>query len=553
MEHVSRRSFLKSAGLVTASAAAMSAIGMTGCSSSSSSSESWMPTWDEEMDVVVVGYGASGIAASLTAQEEGLEVVVLEKSSIADGGNFGCSTGQIQSSLLPNDLDEQLEKWAHFNMGAMPEDAETIYATLAEHEMAMPEWLEGLGLELDTEERDYSDPSRAVGTNWFSARGDGGGAELFGNFHEIATDRGLDIRLATPAKKLIQNPETKEIVGVMAEDADGNELHFKARKAVIMACGGFENNAYMQGVYTEWGVRLWPWGTPNNTGDGITMCSEVGAQMWHMNGVEWGNLCYRLASEEVNCAVTNDNNTFLPTGGYNFILVNKDAKRYICETEFFSHEPKFGRHHQTYVNLDLDTYEFTNMPFWLVFDQTAFEAGPIYGGSTRVNRKNSYCGVQELQSDWDNEEAVSKGWIFKGETLEELAAAIQGTTPSGTVIEGLDPDALKATVEAYNGYASAGVDPDFDRTEDTMAPVETGPFYAIEMALTTINTQGGPRRNENCQTIDARDEVIPRLYNVGEFGSYNAGLYNIGNIAEALTTGRYAALHAKDLDSWDEE
>jgi hypothetical protein len=437
-------------------------------------------------------------------------------------------------------------------MGAVPEDeAVSLYKALQEHEMAMPDWLEGLGLELTTEERDYNDPSRAIGTNWYSARGDGGGAELWGNFLEIATAKGADVRLATPAKALIQNPKTNEILGVEATDASGASLFIKAKKAVVMACGGFENNPLMQGYFTEWGVRLWPWGTKHNTGDGITMCAAVGAQMWHLNGVEWGNLCYRLPSEEVECAVTNDNSTFLPTPTYNFLLVNKDAKRYICETEFFSHEPKYGIHHQTYTNFDLKTYEFKNLPFWLVFDQTVFDAGPIYGGSTRVTRKNSYCGIQGYFDDWSNQTAVDKGWIFKADTIEELAAKIEGTTPSGTVINGLDPSALKETVETYNNYVKDGTDPDFNRDVKTMAPVETGPFYAIEMALTTINTQGGPKRNDNGQTLDAFNQPIPRLYNVGEFGSLNAGCYNIGNIAESLTTGRYAVLHAKDLEAWD--
>ena len=45
--------------------------------------------------------------------------------------------------------------------------------------------------------------------------------------------------------------------------------------------------------------------------------------------------------------------------------------------------------------------------------------------------------------------------------------------------------------------------------------------------------------------------MIPRLYNVGEFGSLNGGNYNLGNIAEALTTGHFAMLHAGDLEPWD--
>lgn len=543
---LSRRSFLKG---MAAGAVSVGAMGLTSGIAEEAACKPDI-TWDYETDVVIVGYGASGMTAALTAVEEGIEAIVLEKSPIADGGNFGCSTGQIQSSLLPNDPEEEIEKWKHFNYGGVPADeADKLYRALQEQEMSMPYWLEDLGLELKSSERDYGDPSRAIGTNWWSSRGDGGGAQLWGNFLEIAEEYGVDVRLGTPAKKLIQDPHTKEILGVTAM-VDGVEKNFKARKGVIMACGGFENNFMMQNWYTEFGVNLWTWGTPYNTGDGITMCSAVGAQMWHMAGVEWGNLCYRLPSESIGCAVTTDNNTLLPYPGYNFLLVNKAGKRYINETQFFSHQPKYGHNHQTYTSFDLDTYEFKNLPFWLIFDQNAFEAGPIYGGSTRLTRLNSYCGVHGLMADWTNEGAVEKGWIVKADTIEELAAKIKGTTPSGTVIEGLDPAALAETVNAFNGYASAGSDPEFGRSAETMAPL-TGPFYAIEMALTTINTQGGPKRNENLQTLDAFNHPIPRLYNVGQFGSLNAGCYNIGNIAEALTTGRYAMLHAKDLENWD--
>ena len=86
-----------------------------------------------------------------------------------------------------------------------------------------------------------------------------------------------------------------------------------------------------------------------------------------------------------------------------------------------------------------------------------------------------------------------------------------------------------------------------------MLPIDKGPYYAVELCFSCINTQGGPAKNGECQTLNAFDEVIPRLYNCGELGSYNGFLYTYGNILEALTTGRVAANHALTLPNWDEQ
>ena len=105
---------------------------------------------------------------------------------------------------------------------------------------------------------------------------------------------------------------------------------------------------------------------------------------------------------------------------------------------------------------------------------------------------------------------------------------------------------------AYNATAAAGEGDAFKRNPETcVALAEEGPFYAIEMGMGIINTQGGPKHNEHNQTLDTNNEVIGRLYNVGELGSLNGGNYTLGNIAEALTTGHFAMLHAGELEDWD--
>lgn len=137
---------------------------------------------------------------------------------------------------------------------------------------------------------------------------------------------------------------------------------------------------------------------------------------------------------------------------------------------------------------------------------------------------------------------------YPHETVEQLAANIRARRPCNTPSEeicGIDAAALRKSIVRWNELCREGVDADFHR--DRMHPIQDGPYYAIELCFSCINTQGGPAKNEWCQTITPYNEVIPHLYNCGECGSYNGFLYTYGNLLEALTTGRMAVHHALGL------
>ena len=127
---------------------------------------------------------------------------------------------------------------------------------------------------------------------------------------------------------------------------------------------------------------------------------------------------------------------------------------------------------------------------------------------------------------------------------------MRGTRPSGEQVEGIDAAALAATVAAFNEGCETGEDP-FGRDPQKSEPLANPPFYAIEMSFPTINTQGGPERNGRCETIGVDGQPIPHLYNAGELGSFNGLAYTVGNILEALTTGRIAATSALENEPWE--
>jgi hypothetical protein len=136
-----------------------------------------------------------------------------------------------------------------------------------------------------------------------------------------------------------------------------------------------------------------------------------------------------------------------------------------------------------------------------IFDHTHMTAGPLWDSRPT----HGWTQVVE-QYDWsdDNSAELAKGWIKKGDTLEELAAAV-----------GLDALALVQSVERWNVSCAAGEDSEYGRSM-ILNPLETAPYYAIEMAPSMLNTQGGPRRNEKAQIVRPGGAPIPRLYSAGE-------------------------------------
>ena len=85
-----------------------------------------------------------------------------------------------------------------------------------------------------------------------------------------------------------------------------------------------------------------------------------------------------------------------------------------------------------------------------------------------------------------------------------------------------------------------------------LAPFGAGPYYAVEMSPSMLNTQGGPRRNERAQIVRPDGTPIPRLYSAGELGSIYSYLYQgTGNIGECLAFGRIAGRNAAAEARWD--
>lgn len=368
---------------------------------------------------------------------------------------------------------------------------------------------------------------------------------------KVRADLGIEVMFSCHDEELIQNPETKEIVGAYTLIGDDKTPKaVKARKGVILTLGGFEFNEDMKQQY----LRCYPmrgfYGWPFNTGDGIPMITKVNAQLWNMNNTI-GNANTWIKEFEQPYAF------MLTPRSNNYIMVDRLGNRWRAESNFFN--PHLGWHEFTKFN-DAELCDFERIPTWVIMDKTGVEGGPLgqMKGGVLANPAFSTsigmmledvppeCGAFEGWSE-DNSVEIEKGWIKKGDTIEELIAQIDE-------VDRPNVENVKAAIEAYNQYCAAGADPDFNRDPATLAPVLEPPFYAYPLYPGGCTTLGGPKKNVNAQVLDTEDEVIPRLYAAGSFGNFQRHTYGIsgGGNAENMVWGRIAARHAAALEPWDQ-
>ncbi len=239
--------------------------------------------WDREADVVVVGFGAAGVAASVTAHELGADVLLLEKAPEHKAGGNTKVAGQ---GYLNTSAPEPAAAYLTALCGpyTVPEEMVRVWS----EEMCLNnEWLASLG----GDPQEHQHPPVGIefpelpGSDCVHKFHDGpkyGYSLTWKRFESLVKERPIDVLYETPGRELVQDGDTGEILGIRAEHK-GKFIAIKARKAVILTCGGFENNQEMIRDYLPGVPYCYTSGSPYNEGDGITMGLAVGADLWHIN------------------------------------------------------------------------------------------------------------------------------------------------------------------------------------------------------------------------------------------------------------------------------
>lgn len=475
--------------------------------------------WDGAYDVVVIGFGGAGAIAAKNAAEAGAKVLIVEKAPEGhEGGNtrysgqmFAYGNGNVEATRayykalggsreIPEAmLNVYTEKIANMvdvvaeETGLNKEDfldAKQVSTAVILYSPEYPEFEGSESVELwATHDSGVSD-----GYLWGVLRQ-----------NVVNLSDSIDVWFESPAVHLIQEPTTKTILGVQVERG-GEVLNIKAHNGVVMAMGGFENNQEM--VETYLGLSdVSVMGSLYNTGDGIKMAIEVGADLWHMNVWEGmgGSIGGVTAIIPEDQQVSTYASYMPPCNSGSVILIAGDGSRILDESEFTRHgHIKHG-----------DAWENPHY------------AQDMYLLMSAENYMTAVAYQVAFPADYE--------YVYSGNTLEELAAVI-----------GADAATLVNTVEKFNTYAETGVDVEFGRKAESMeAFPAAGPYYAVKMVPQMLNTQGGAKRNENAEVLSTEGTPIPHLYSAGEFGGicslhYQGG----GNIAECIIFGQIAGRNA---------
>jgi tricarballylate dehydrogenase len=456
--------------------------------------------------LVVVGHGAAGLAAALSAAEQArdrglqLEITLLEKSPQDEaGGNTRWSPSYMRLAapdrIEPGFEDDMLEA-----SGGLAD--RNYYRTLAENAVQTIGWLRTHGVEFVT-------PVYYLSVGPPRIQPVGGGRAIVERLAEAARNAGVTVLYESSAVKLVTTE--RNVSGIDVQDSGGVTTTFDA-DAVVLASGGFQGNASMMQTHFGQGaatLRLISRGTRFATGDGIRIAMEQGASIsGDRNGMHIEPIDPR--SEHPAPVVL-----VYPYG----IVVDQDGHRFVDEGGGLVHE----------------TWE-------------AFARDIHFARSHGI----AYAVLDSRLLDIAGYERAIRSDVppYQSETIEGLAALI-----------GVPVRHLRDTIDAFNAAATGDVSR-FDATRcdglataDTLQPpksnwarpIATPPYLAFPLIGAIAYTFGGLATSERAEVLDERGP-IPGLYAAGETtGHFYGTAPNAVSVLRALVFGKIAGRQAVDF------
>ena len=455
---------------------------------------------EKNTDIVVVGGGMAGMTAAVRAAQAGAKVILVEKSGVLGGAAtyaMGWISGagfKIQKGLGVEDSAELF----YSDIIGFAGSEEAVNVGLAKHyaEKSGPaiDWLQEIGIEFKNELNvGIYDPMTVYRVAWGKNNGASITAGLKQNVDALAAEGKIEVLTFNTVTDLML--DNGAVVGVTAYDHHNNKQDIKA-KAVILATGGFgADQERLEAIFDNIGCGY----ITTALGEGYDLAAQAGAGFHHMdyNPITGGVLPVDGFYSYVRMNVK-----------YNGVIyVNMDGKRVFDE---------IGANYKGRSDAWINAEE--NVLYGILSESMLDQANPV------LNAGNSWQTTAD--SDWAiwNEMVEAGELIVKADTIEELA-------------EKIGAPELAATVTAYNGYAVAGKDEEFGRTQNLLA-FEEGPFYAIKTIPYAGRSAGGVLANEKLEVLTAEGTVIPGLYVAGE----TVGFAVISG--EASVSGMYLGMAA---------
>ncbi len=440
--------------------------------------------------VVVVGAGMAGLAAALTAQEQGAPVTLLEAGA-TPGGSAALSAGFITTFGSYDDYQRRV-----------PLGEQAQGRLVMDHYDDAVRWLLDQGLEFAPDAS-----GQPEGEFGFTRRHRMDPPVAMARLAHVFMDRGGRLCTGTRARRLLADAQGR-VTAVLAQGSAGRATYPAA--AVVLASGGFQGNRELTARYMgPWADRLLVRSNPHSVGDGLLMGLELGA------GTSGGLHSFYGHLMPAPPAVLPPERFFPPTAYYSraTVLVNAHGVRFTDES--------LGDHMNAQAAVRQDY-----AAVFAIFDQDVHDRHIVGRPSGHPEGLNRLEAAREAGA-----------WIVTAPTLDKLVALVAE--------RGVRRDALARTLHAYNRAMAEGTDEPLPigRVE-LRAPLWRPPFYAIALAPAITLTYGGLRVDQRCQVLDRAGMPLPGLYAAGgDAGGTYFEQYG-GGLAMALTLGRVAGAAA---------
>lgn len=526
MSNISRRDLFKFGGVAAVGAAGAGVLGAcspqaasNGSSSSASSTsgmtEDGLPSFfakpepitdiaeTKDYDVVVIGAGAAGVPAAISAFQAGAKVALLQKEATAiSQGNTGDSILLDESdpagveavvSLITEDSchrsnREQVRLWA-YNSGEalkwMWDIAEEAGAQVVD---ATAKWTSAIQ---NIDDYHISYFAFDFGPKPYNT---GNGMR---DIADWAEKQGVEIFYSTPAAQLVQD-DSGAVTGVIASGESGY-VQFNASKGVIVATGDYENDDEMMAYYEAEMANIYR-KEQNKTGDGQKMMVWAGGRM--------EDVCGSKVLHDFDAGPGS-------MADMPFLCVKNDGTRFCNEARsematmgnFLRSEEDQGWYTQVF-----DSNYMTDCADW---------PGALIPPEAMVN----YMPEVEGEKTGVYDSLIN---TFSADTIEELGEKL-GLT---------DVDAFVKSVERYNELVEKGVDEDMGKAAQWLKPIAVPPFYGIHRHIGLSTIIHGVNVNEDMQVLSAEGEPIPGLYSIGNCAGNFFGSPDYPMTVPGLSLGR---------------
>lgn len=498
-----------------------------------------------EVDVIVIGGGASGITAAVAAAEKNASVIVLEKGSTTGGAaNMGMGIFAVESKyqkvqlidFSKEDAFNLLMNYTHWRVDAR------LVRKYIEQSSDTIDWLETMGVEFLGAYKYFEKSTQTwhvVKTKGSNVPAERAASNMFRALTERSEELGVQIMYNTKATKILE--EDGYVTGVEFIGADGEKITAQCN-AVIVSTGGFGDNPKMISdiLGYEWGKDLHSFRIPGVQGEGLKMLWEVGA----------GKTVPTMELTFTTPGVTDVFKTISETMRQPNLMVNLDGNRFINEgimsnTVYTGNAIARQRERMAFTIIDdsiLETYRKTGLDYVTVHhniktvDKWEKELSQYLNGE-----ESEASGLSELHND-NQKHQVN---VYAADTLEELCE-----------LTGINLKNLKVTINEYNTGCTEA-DEMFFKKYKYMKALKKGKYYAARHYPAGYGSLGGVDTNDKMEVLDPSGIKINGLYASGTdacniYGDSYCFFLPGNTMSFAINSGRMAGYNAIEYMDSDE-